>query len=185
MPSTCVVPCCHTGKAAGRMVEANVKASLHRFPSSNVEILNQWKSAIPIDWISADVTKKVICSLHFEIEDFETESKWTNGDLKKRLLKRTAIPTLRLESIEIIEPKIKEEAKRKNDGIEYCHRAQKFLREVADDNISNLSELKKKLDIKCIPNKIRVDWMDDEVQFLCITKSASGILLNTCSKLVN
>uniref|UniRef100_A0A0K2UPT6 Uncharacterized protein n=1 Tax=Lepeophtheirus salmonis TaxID=72036 RepID=A0A0K2UPT6_LEPSM len=47
--------------------------------------------------------KKIICSLQFKHEDFGTETKWTNRELKRRILRKCAIPSLGL----IIEVSIK------------------------------------------------------------------------------
>nr|XP_040570418.1 uncharacterized protein LOC121119721 [Lepeophtheirus salmonis] len=178
MPSKCVVPTC---KTSYKDVEQKT-ISIHKFPK-RIKMLETWKSAIQRSYNfnifeekSLNFSKLVVCSNHFLSRDFETEPQWQNSSvLKRRILKKSAVPSTNLKDgkIEITRPTriFSAEARRKRSNLLLEALSAGLINR---DNINSLVDLKSKIDLKCLPKGVKMEWFDNEVFFMYIEKNIIG-----------
>lgn len=81
-----------------------------RFPKNDPALLQQWISAIGLDQLPSTASR--VCNLHFPSTDFID----TPG-IKRKLLRKGSVPTLRLEFNEIINNLVTDETREYNINI--------------------------------------------------------------------
>lgn len=129
---------------------------------------------------SVNFENAIVCSLHFSPEDFETEAKYSEGRLKKRLLKPCAVPSKFPGPKYLSRPAV---VPRSSSALSMS-RLDRENQAIVDQNetllsldeVSTFEELRDKLYRETIPSKIiRID-QDERLEFIHLSNAKSGMI---------
>ena len=198
MPYKCSAYGCHSGYDTQE--EEREGISFHKFPVHDKERLQRWISRNPRKDFKVTSYSR-LCSLHFVEEDFitgrtdsnERRSKNLTGNLTRRRLKDTAIPSVFPNAPSYLSTSSTSERSTSASSEKRLKRSAEILESksadfLSSDNLTSFNDLKQRLNSEdlCIPSGYVIQTGDDLINLLYVITDCYNIpRLKACVTIQN